>query len=261
MTIPEMTKSAKNKKITMVTCYDFWSARIIEKSPVDIVLIGDSLSMVMHGEDSTVGATTEVIALHTRAVAKAIKSKIIVADLPFLSFRGDLNSSLANIRLLMQAGAQAVKLEGAQGNLELIRHLKESGVPVMGHLGLTPQFIHQFGGFKVQGKSEAARAQILKDAKDLEAAGAFSVVLECIPADLAEEVSAALEIPTIGIGAGSKCDGQVLVLQDMLGMNPEFQPRFVRPFMNGQSMMLEALGDYVSKVQSGDFPNEKECYL
>lgn len=261
MSIPELLISARSRKISMVTCYDFWSAQIIEKSPVDMVLVGDSLSMIMHGQDSTVGADMEVMALHVKAVAKGLKSKVLIGDLPFLSYRGDLNSSIANVKQLMQAGAHGVKLEGAKGNLDLISHLSDSGVPVMGHLGLTPQFVHQFGGFKVQGKSQEAKAQILKDASDLEKAGVFSLVLECVPSQLAEEVTARLKIPTIGIGAGPHCGGQVLVLQDLLGMNPNFQPRFVRPFMNGQSLILEALTEFSKTVQSGDFPNEKESYL
>ena len=196
-------KKQKGEKISMVTCYDYTFARILADSEVDCLLVGDSLAMVMHGFSTTLNASVELMALHTAAVARGASNKFIVGDLPFLSFRKDLASNMTAIGEVMQAGAQAVKLEGAKGNLDLIKHTVESGVPVMGHLGLTPQSIHQMGGFKVQGKEKREHDQIFEEALQLEKVGCFSLVLECVPAKLATEISRAISIPTIGIGAGA----------------------------------------------------------
>lgn len=260
MTILDLKKKKETgEKLVMVTCYDFWSARLIDSSPVDLVLIGDSAAMVMHGHQDTLPATIEMLKSHVEAVRRGCK-KFLVADLPFLSFRGDLASNIEAVRALMQAGANAVKLEALDGNGELIRHLVESGVPVMGHTGLTPQFVNAFGGFRVQGRDQAAREKILGDAKGLEKAGAFSVVLECIPENLAGEVTAALSVPTIGIGAGPHCDGQVLVLQDLLGFNRDFKPRFVRQYLNGADLVGGALENFCADVRGGRFPDREEGF-
>jgi 3-methyl-2-oxobutanoate hydroxymethyltransferase len=247
-------------KITMLTCYDYWSARLLNESPVDCILVGDSGAMVMHGHPDTVAATTELMALHTRAVKLGAPDRFIVGDMPFLSFRGSLDKSLDCVQQLMRAGAQAVKLEGAAGHLDLVKHLNESGVPVMGHLGLTPQSVHAFGGFKVQAKDARAQERLKKDAKDLQEAGCFALVLECVPTQIAKEVTELLDIPTIGIGAGPHCDGQVLVLQDMLGAQTQFKPKFVRHFADLGTTIKTAVQQFTQEVQDGTFPSPQESY-
>lgn len=251
---------ANGQKIVMVTAYDAWSASLLDECPVDVLLVGDSVMMVVHGEKDTLGATPELMALHTRAVARGSKSKLIVADMPFLAARKGNTFALDCAAELLRAGAHAVKIEGIKGHEEVIRHLVESGIPVMGHLGLTPQWVHAFGGFNVQAKEAAEAARLKEEARALEEAGAFSVVLECIPHKLAKEVSAMLRIPTIGIGAGVDCDGQVLVLHDLLGMNPSFKPRFVRRYADGAGLVREAATHYAKDVKSGAFPAQKEWF-
>lgn len=253
-------KKSLNQKISMVTCYDYTSAKIVTASNVDCILVGDSVAMTMHGAETTLEATTKLMALHVQAVRKGAPSKFIVGDMPFLAHRGSLDRTMESVRLIMKAGAQAVKIEGIEGSEKTIHHIVESGVPVMGHLGLTPQSVHQFGGFKVQGTQPDAKAQLLDQAKRLERAGAFCVVLECMPTDVASYVTSNLQIPTIGIGAGNGCSGQVLVLQDLLGMNPEFQPKFVRQYLNGFELVKRALNQYDSEVKSGVFPSATESY-
>jgi 3-methyl-2-oxobutanoate hydroxymethyltransferase len=253
-------KKISQQKISMITCYDYSFAKVISESSIDALLVGDSLAMTMYGHKTTVTATVEMMAMHTSAVAAGAPNKFLVSDLPFLSFRGSLDSSMQASMRLMQAGAQGLKIEGARGNLELIRHLVDSGVPIMGHLGLTPQSIHQLGGFKVQGKTEDSAQRILKEAKELESAGCFAVVLECVPSHLAKAISEELQIPTIGIGAGPDCDGQVLVLQDLLGMNVDFKPSFVRTFLDGRALIGQALNSYHQSVIEHSFPNKKESF-
>lgn len=253
-------KKQKGQKISMLTCYDYSFARIASDSEVDCLLVGDSLAMVMHGYSTTLNATVNLMALHTAAVARGASNKFIVGDLPFLSYRKNLDSNMTAIGKVMRAGANAVKLEGAKGNLDLVRHAVDSGVPVMGHLGLTPQSVNQLGGFKVQGKDKKDHDEIYKDAMALEKAGCFSLVLECVPADLAREISKDLHIPTIGIGAGVGCDGQVLVLQDMLGMNKEFHPKFLRTYFNGFEQLKSALNQYHRDVVTEAFPSKEESY-
>ena len=248
------------EKISMVTCYDYWSARILNTSDVDTLLVGDSLAMVMHGYDSTVHATVEMMATHVAAVRRGAADKFIVADMPFLSVRQGLQPAMTAVMQLMQAGGNCVKIEGAAGQLDIISHIVESGVPVMGHLGLTPQSVEAFGGHKVQGRNEGQAAQILQDAKDLEAAGCFALVLECVPAELGRVVSEQLEIPTIGIGAGAATDGQVLVLHDMLGMDAEFKPKFLRHYAKGFDTVRDAVNQYHADVQCGSFPAVEETY-
>ncbi len=250
----------EGQKISMVTCYDASSARILDKSNIDCVLIGDSLAMVMHGFETTLTATLEMMELHTAAVARTCKSKFLIADMPFLSYRKSLDSNMEAVQRLMQAGAHAVKLEGAAGNLDLIKHIVDSGVPVMGHLGLTPQSFHQLGGFKVQGKESEQKDWILQSAMELSHAGCFSIVLECVPNSLAQEITESLKIPTIGIGAGLGVDGQVLVWQDLLGMNSEFRPKFVRSFANLENDISNALNQFHSSVQEKSFPAIEESF-
>lgn len=251
---------AQGRKISMVTCYDSTSARIVAASSVDCILVGDSLAMTMHGHDTTLEATPELMALHVAAVKKGAPQKFIVGDMPFLAHRGSLDRTMESIRLIMKAGAQAVKIEGIDGSEDVIRHVVQSGVPVMGHLGLTPQSVHQFGGFKVQGTQPDAAEWLLSQARKLEECGAFAVVLEAVPAPVAAHVTSHLQIPTIGIGAGANCSGQVLVMQDLLGLNIEFQPRFVRRYLEGFTILKEAFDRYDADVKSGEFPSEKESY-
>jgi 3-methyl-2-oxobutanoate hydroxymethyltransferase len=253
-------KKAKGEKISMVTCYDYTFARILADSEVDCLLVGDSLAMTMHGHSSTLPATIPMMVLHTSAVVRGASNKFIVADVPFLASRKGLTASVNGIGRLMQAGAHAVKIEGAKGNLELITHLVDSGIPVMGHLGLTPQSVNTLGGFRVQGKTAREHDQIYKDALAMEQAGCFALVLECIPKELAKEISRSLTIPTIGIGAGPETDGQVLVLQDMLGMGKDFHPKFLRTYMNGFESIKEAFNHYHRDVMTTEFPSEKESY-
>lgn len=251
-------KKAAHEKITMVTCYDFFSAKIIEQTHVDCVLVGDSLAMVMHGYPNTTNATPDMMIMHTQAVARGIKSKFIITDLPFMSYRKSLNSVVNVVEKIIQSGAHAIKLEGATGNLNIIKHIVESGVPVMGHLGLTPQHIHSLGGFKVQGKDSLAKQRLLEEAKLLEAAGCFSLVLECIPADLTEKITQSISIPTIGIGAGPQTDGQVLVLHDLLGLQTAFKTKFLKHYLQGEELFVNSINSFVAEVKAVQYPNQVE---
>ena len=253
-------KKSKQEKICMITCYDYTSAKLLAETDVDCLLVGDSLAMTMHGFKDTLSATMTMMSLHTAAVSRGASNKFIVSDLPFLSYRKSLSESVAAVYELMQAGANAVKLEGAAGNLELIRHLVDSGVPVMGHLGLTPQSVHMLGGYKVQGKTDASSAQLKQDALALQEAGCFSLVFECIPQQVAKEITALLTIPTIGIGAGPDTDGQVLVYQDLLGLNPEFKPRFVKSFAAGTDFVKQGIESYVKAIHQGEFPTHEHSF-
>lgn len=253
-------KKTAGEKISMITCYDYSFARIVNSSPIDCILVGDSLAMTMHGHNSTLQASVAMMALHTAAVVKGAPDKFIVGDLPFMSYRKGLTANMTAIEKIMKAGCHAVKLEGAKGNIALVEHCVDSGVPVQGHLGLTPQSIHQLGGFKVQGRDQKARKAILQQALQLQEAGCFSLVLECVPADLAEEITKALEIPTIGIGAGVNTDGQVLVLQDLLGMNKDFKPKFLKKYLEGFDLIQQAFAEYDHEVKHKIFPSEKESY-
>lgn len=254
------TKKINKEKIVMITCYDYPFAQIINETSVDAVLVGDSVAMAVHGHTSTLTATIEMMDLHTQAVARGCK-KFIVADLPFLSYRKSLSENMFAVEKLMKAGAHAVKLEGADDNLEFIKHLTLSGVPVMGHLGLTPQSTHQLGGFKVQGRDEKSHNKILSDALALQEVGCFSVVLECIPKTLAYQVTQSLQISTIGIGASAATDGQILVLQDMLGFNPTFNPKFLKKYDSAFSQFVKSVENYSTEVKSNQFPSEKNEYL
>lgn len=248
------------RRLVMVTAYDAWSARLLADLPADCLLVGDSVMMVVHGERDTLGATPELMALHTRAVARGAPDKFIVADMPFLAVRKGPAHALDCAAQLLRAGAHAVKVEGVRGHADVIRQLVESGIPVMGHLGLTPQSVHVLGGFRVQGREPATAAQLQADAATLEAAGAFALVLECVPAQLAAETTRARHFPTIGIGAGAGCDGQVLVLHDLLGLNPGFQPRFARRFADGAGLVRDGVQRFSAAVRAGKFPSAKEAF-
>jgi 3-methyl-2-oxobutanoate hydroxymethyltransferase len=249
------------RKLSMVTCYDAWSAKIIAESLVDCILVGDSVSMVVHGYPSTVSATDEMMAFHTRAVATGVAGKkFIVGDMPFLSYRKGVLEALRSVDGLMKAGASAVKLEGVWGHEDVVEQIVRSGVPVMGHIGLTPQSIFGLGGFKVQGRAEKDAADLVAQAKKLEELGAFSVVLECVPSALGARITAEIGIPTIGIGAGASTDGQVLVLQDLLGMSKDFKPKFLRHFADGYGLIEKALADFHGQVSTGEFPGPEETY-
>ncbi len=251
---------AEGRRISMVTAYDAWSARLVARSQVDAVLVGDSAAMVMHGHPTTLPATVELMATHTRAVANAIDEKLVITDLPFLSFRKGIAVAMKAVGSLMASGAQAVKLEGVDGHGDVIRHIVGSGVPVMGHIGLTPQSVNEFGGFRVQGRGDEAAERLLRQARALEDLGCFSIVLECVPAALATRITAAVALPTIGIGAGVGTDGQVLVLQDLWGVDRSHTPRFVRHYVDGESVLTDALDRYDADVKAQRFPTPEESY-
>ena len=253
-------KKQREEKISMIACYDHWSAQLLQKTDVDLLLVGDSLAMVMHGYPSTVHATIELMELHALAVRKGAPNKFLVGDIPFLKARYKSDHVLDSVCTLIQAGCNAVKIEGATGHLEAIAHIVESGVPVMGHLGLTPQSIETLGGHKVQGKSEQASKIIFEEALKLEEAGCFAMVLECVPDSLAAEITASVSIPTIGIGAGPFTDGQVLVFQDLLGMQTNFKPKFLRHYLSGECIITDAINQFHQDVTESSFPSRRESY-
>lgn len=253
-------KKNRHEKISMVTCYDYTNARILANTSIDCLLVGDSVAMTMHGFKDTLSATLDMMCFHTAAVSRGAGDKFIVSDMPFLTYRKSLSKNVSAAQKLMQAGCHAVKLECATGNVKLIQHLTESGIPVMGHLGLTPQFINVLGGYKVQGNTEESAKRLVEDAALLQAAGCFALVLECVPTQLAKTVTQSLAIPTIGIGAGPFTDGQVLVLQDLLGMNADFKPRFVKSFINGREQLASGIEAYIQAIHSGGFPQDEHCY-
>lgn len=261
LSILDFTKKKNaGEKITMVTCYDYTSAAILNKTSTDCLLVGDSLAMTMHGFPTTVSATTDIMALHTAAVVRGARDKFIIGDLPFLAYRKSLADNINAVQSLMQAGAHAVKLEGVAGNAGLITHLVESGVPVMGHIGLTPQFVNMMGGYHVQGKTQESAKRLKEEARALQQAGCFALVLECVPSALAAEITADLKIATIGIGAGPDTDGQVLVFQDLLGLNTDFKSKFVKKFLNGAELVTGAIEEYNSSVRKGAFPDADHSF-
>ena len=255
-----MKLKSENCPISVVTCYDYWSALIINESDIDAVLVGDSTAMVMHGHPTTVNADINMMSFHVRAVSSGLRDKFLIADMPFLAHRKGMKEAMNSVDRLLKAGSHAVKIEGANGTTELIKYIVDSGVPVMGHLGLTPQSVYKLGGFKVQGKNEQDADRLIKDALDLQTAGCFSIVLELVPAKLAVKITRELSIPTIGIGAGPGTSGQVLVLQDLLGMTKAFQPKFLRKYMKGFELIKEALNRYDHDVKNHKFPNGEESY-
>ncbi len=248
------------RKISIVTAYDAWSARIVARSNIDAILVGDSAAMVMHGYETTVPATVGLMAEHTRAVARAAAGKCLIADLPFLSFRKGKDAAMRAVETLVRSGAHAVKLEGVDGHEEVIAQIIGSGVPVMGHVGLTPQFVNALGGFRVQGRGEADAARIIRQAHALDDLGCFAIVLECVPAELAGRITAEVKCPTIGIGAGAGTSGQVLVLHDLLGFDNGHTPRFVRKYIDGERLMTCALNQFDADVKETRFPDASESY-
>lgn len=250
----------EGRTISMVTCYDYTSARIVAASSIDGILVGDSLAMTMHGHDTARAATPGLMALHIGTVKRGAPEKFIIGDMPFLAHRGSLDRMLEAVRTIMRSGAQAVKIEGVDGSEDTIRHVVESGVPVMGHLGLTPQSVHQFGGFKVQDTGPEAKTRLLAQARRLESADVFALVLEAVPSEIAADITRQLRIPTIGIGAGNNCSGQVLVFQDLLGLNPDLRPRFARRFLNDFALVKEALDQFDLAMKAGTFPAASESY-
>ena len=251
----------KNERLTMLTAYDYSTAKLIDASGIDSVLVGDSLGMVMLGYEDTLSVTMEDMIHHTKAVARGVKDALVVSDLPFMSYQTSVYDAVVNAgRLIKEGRAQAVKLEGGLEVCPQIKAIVEASIPVMAHLGLTPQSVNAFGGFKVQGKDEEAARSLIEQAKAVEAAGAFAVVLECIPAKLAELITKSISIPTIGIGAGNGCDGQVLVYQDMLGLYSDFTPKFVKRYAEIGPQMENAIEDYISEVKSGAFPAAEHTF-
>lgn len=261
MTVLELQQYKKDrKKLVVVTAYDALFARIVEQAGIRVILVGDSLGVVVQGKPNTLTVTMEDMLYHTKLVAGAVQRSLVIADMPFMSYQASTEEAVRNAGRLLQAGAVAVKLEGGAVMADRIKAMTSIGIPVMGHLGMTPQSVHALGGYKVQGKVEDQAAKLLEDAKTLEATGAFALVLEAVPADLARKVTQALSIPTIGIGAGPHCDGQVLVIYDLLGLFDSFVPKFVKTYAHLKADALQALGRYKEEVEQGKFPSDSESY-
>ncbi len=251
----------RGDKIAVLTAYDATFARLLDEAGADVLLVGDSLGMVVQGNDTTLPVTLDDIIYHTRAVVRGARRAHVVGDMPFMSYQASIEQGLTNAgRLMKEGGCHSVKLEGGAVHAELVRRMVSAGIPVMGHIGLTPQSFHQLGGFKVQGRDAGGRERLLADALALEEAGAYAIVLEAIPADIAREISASVSVPTIGIGAGTGCDGQVLVSYDMLGMDESFKPRFVRRYATLGAAIHEAVSHYVADVRAGAFPSDAESF-
>jgi 3-methyl-2-oxobutanoate hydroxymethyltransferase len=251
----------RGEKISMLTAYDYAFSQIIDQAGIDVILVGDSASNVIHGHETTLPITLQQMIDHATAVVRGIDRSLIVVDLPFGCYQGDSKAALRSaIRIMKESGAHAIKMEGGSFIMDSVKRIISAGIPVMGHLGLTPQAIYKFGTYEVRAKEEAEAAQLRADAKALQKAGCFALVMEKIPSHLAKEVTESLKIPTIGIGAGPNCDGQVLVTHDMLGINKEFSPRFLRRYANLYDVMKGAIEHYIRDVKAGEFPNEKESY-
>ncbi len=254
-------KKAEGKKITMLTAYDYPTAQIVDEAGIDMILVGDSLGMVVQGVTSTLPVTMDEMIYHTKMVSRAVQSAMVVGDMPFLSYQTHKAEAIRNAgRFLKEANAEAVKLEGGSQMAETIRAIVDAGIPVVAHIGLTPQYVHMMGGFKVQGKNEAAKEKILADARAVQDAGAFSVVVEGVPASLGTEIRNAIHIPTIGIGAGPDCDGQVLVLHDLLGLFERFTPKFVKKYVNLREQAIKAVKEYKQDVEGGKFPSAEHSF-
>ncbi len=261
MTIPEFQQHKRQeKKLIVVTAYDALFTRIVEQAGINAILVGDSLGVVVQGQANTLSVTMEDMLYHTRLVARAAQQALVIGDMPFMSYQASKEDALRNAGRLIQAGAHAVKLEGGQAMADRVEAMTKVGIPVMGHIGMTPQSVNQYGGYKVQGKAKDRAKELMADAKALEAAGAFGIVLEAIPAPLAKSITAELSIPTIGIGAGPHCDGQVLVLYDLLGLFDDFVPKFVKPYAHLKTDALQALRRFKEEVELGKFPSDAESY-
>lgn len=256
-------KEMKNQdeKISMITAYDYYMGKLVEEAGIDTILIGDSLGMVIQGRDNTLPVTLDEMIYHTQAVCRGADKPLIITDLPFMTFQKSPEQALDSAgRVMKESAAKGVKIEGGQRVVPQVESLTAAGIPVMGHLGLTPQSINQFGGFKVQGKDTEKASQLLDDALALQEAGVFAIVLETVPAELAAIVTEKLDIPTIGIGAGVECDGQVLVIQDLLGVDKDFKPRFARQYTDLNQIINRALKKYIDDVKQGDFPSSEESF-
>ena len=260
MTVPEFQSQKGKKKLVVVTAYDALFTRIIEQAGIDVILVGDSLGVVVQGKPDTLSVTMDDMVYHTRLVAQSRQRALVIADMPFMSYQVSEERAIHNAGRLIQAGAMAVKLEGGGAMVDRVRALTTVGIPVMGHLGMTPQSVNRFGGYKVQGREATQADALISDAKALEAAGAFALVLEAMPATLAQSMTQVVSIPTIGIGAGPHCDGQVLVLYDLLGLFDEFVPKFVKPYAHLKADALQALRRFKEEVECQKFPTDQESY-
>ncbi|MBI4223358.1 MAG: 3-methyl-2-oxobutanoate hydroxymethyltransferase [Deltaproteobacteria bacterium] len=260
ITAPQLkAKKQAGEKIVMLTCYDATFASVLEQTDVDCLLVGDSLGMVIQGRSSTLPVTVEDIVYHSRCVARQARQKLLIADLPFMSYQPSVETALVNAgRLLKEGGAQAVKLEGGCAQFETVQTLVRAGIPVMGHIGMEPQSVHQTGGYKIQGKTEEASQKLIQDGLSLEAAGCFAIVLEGMAPETAKKITQTVSIPTIGIASGPDCDGQVLVLYDILGLNPGWQPKFAKKYLDGNRLVFEAAQSFVKEVRQGLYPSEQQ---
>ncbi len=261
ITVPVLLEKKKNnEKITMLTAYDYSMALLLDRSGIDILLVGDSVGPIFSGYENTLPVTVEEILYHTKAVVRARKNALVVSDMPFLSYQTSKEDAIKNCGLMLKAGAEAVKLEGGIEIAETVNALTKMGIPVMGHIGLTPQFVNILGGYKVQGKGDEPKRKLIESAKALEKAGAFSMVLECVPEDVAREITESVNVPTIGIGAGRFCDGQVLVINDIIGLFEGHRPKFVKRYFDLASLIDRAARDYINEVKTGKFPAENHIY-
>jgi len=262
ITVPELLKMKKEgRKISMLTAYDYTMARILDEAGAHVILVGDSLGMVVQGRKNTLGVSLDHMIYHSHCVSKGLTRAHLVCDMPFMSYQSSVDEAVKNCgKVLKQGHAEAVKLEGGEEIAATVKRLTDLGIPVMGHVGLKPMHVHLMGGYKVQGRDSKSEKRILNDARAIEKAGAYSIVLEGIPADLAQKISRSLKIPTIGIGSGSHCDGQVLVIYDLLGMYQEIQPKFVRRYANLFETITDSVKRYISDVESGNFPSDKESF-
>jgi 3-methyl-2-oxobutanoate hydroxymethyltransferase len=261
MTIPEFQQHKRDKKkLIVVTAYDALFTRIVEQSGIGVILVGDSLGMVVQGKATTLSVTMDDMLYHTKLVVGATQKALVIGDMPFMSYQACNEDALRNAGRFLQAGAHAIKLEGGAVVIDRVAAMSSIGIPVMGHLGMTPQSVHRYGGYRVQGKESDHALMLLNDAKALEAAGAFAIVLEAIPIELAKTITEQVAIPTIGIGAGPHCDGQILVLYDLLGLFDEFVPKFVKPYAHLKAEAIQALRCYKEEVEEGKFPSESQSY-
>jgi 3-methyl-2-oxobutanoate hydroxymethyltransferase len=256
-----LKKKEAGEKMVLLTAYDFFTAKILDELGIDSILVGDSVNMVFYGATTTLSIPLEQMIYHTKAVSQAVKNALVIADMPFLSYQTDFSSAILNAgRFLKEGGAQAVKIEGGKEMAETVRKIVDAGIPVMGHIGMIPQSINKFGGYLVQGKDETGKKYLEESAAALEDAGCFSIVLECVPKDLARKISQSLKIPTIGIGAGKDCDGQILVINDLLGLFEDFKPKFVRRYAELAKEIRKACQKYIEDVKKGSFPSDQESY-
>lgn len=260
MKIPDLRRYKRGKRLIVVTAYDALFARIVEQAGIETILVGDSLGVVVQGKANTLSVSMDEMLYHTKLVAGAAQQALVIGDMPFMSYQASREEALRNAGRFLQVGAHAVKLEGGSAVVDRVHDMTQAGIPVVGHLGMTPQSVNQYGGYKVQGKDAAQARTMVQDAKALEVAGAVAVVLEAVPADLAKSITDELTIPTIGIGAGPHCDGQVLVLYDLLGLFEDFVPKFVKPYAHLRADALQALRRYKEEVEQGKFPSDSESY-